>query len=121
MVASLCDLLIMKAHAIQLRDKPKDVYDLCYCLEHYPGGFAALSANWLSRPATTLSIQALDVLAEKFKSVDQYGSRQLAVFLDSRDAEETQFHSRRAFELVQKFLSILQTAPKLDTPPPFPP
>jgi len=41
-VAALSDLLIMKAHAIGGRDKPKDVYDLCYCLDEYPGGIAAL-------------------------------------------------------------------------------
>lgn len=32
-VASLPDFLVMKAHAIGGRDKPKDVYDLCYCLD----------------------------------------------------------------------------------------
>jgi predicted nucleotidyltransferase len=48
-VASLSDLIIMKAHAIAGRDKPKDVYDLCYCLDAYPGGIAALSEEWCSR------------------------------------------------------------------------
>jgi Nucleotidyl transferase AbiEii toxin, Type IV TA system len=37
-VASLSDLIVMKAHAIAGRDTPKDVYDLCYCLDAYPGG-----------------------------------------------------------------------------------
>ena len=36
-VASLPDFIIMKAHALAGRDKPKDVYDLCYCLDEYPG------------------------------------------------------------------------------------
>jgi len=41
-VASLPDFLIMKAHALAGRDKPKDAYDLCYCLEHFPEGSATL-------------------------------------------------------------------------------
>ena len=39
-VASLPDFLIMKAHAIGGRDRPKDVYDLCYCLDHFPDAMA---------------------------------------------------------------------------------
>ena len=35
-VVSLPDFLIMKAYAIGGRDKPKDTYDLCYCLEYFP-------------------------------------------------------------------------------------
>ena len=35
-VASLPNFIIMKAHAVHGRDKPKDVYDLCYCLDEYP-------------------------------------------------------------------------------------
>jgi hypothetical protein len=41
-VASLPDFLVMKAHAIAGRDKPKDTYDLCYCLEYSP----AESRSW---------------------------------------------------------------------------
>ena len=39
-VAALSDLVLMKAHALKGRDKPKDVYDLCYCLDAYPGGIS---------------------------------------------------------------------------------
>ena len=35
-VVSLADFVLMKAHAIGGRDKPKDVYDLCYALVGYP-------------------------------------------------------------------------------------
>jgi len=36
-VGSLVDFLVMKAHALGGRDKPKNSYDLCYCLDHFPG------------------------------------------------------------------------------------
>src|SRR5436190_212419 len=50
-VASLSDFLVMKAHAIGGRDKPKDTYDLCYCLEHFPGGLKKPAADWQKRLA----------------------------------------------------------------------
>jgi hypothetical protein len=40
-VVSLADFVLMKAHAIGGRDKPKDVYDLCYAVEGYPGGIGS--------------------------------------------------------------------------------
>lgn len=37
-VASLPDFLVMKAYALAGRDKPKDAYDICYCLTNFPVG-----------------------------------------------------------------------------------
>lgn len=106
-VASLPDFMIMKAHAIAGRDKPKDVYDLCYCLDRYPAGIAALAEQWRQRRAEPLVEQAIQILREKFETVDHYGPRQLMIFYDSRDPEQDAVHARRAFELVQKLLSLV--------------
>jgi hypothetical protein len=54
-VASLPDFITMKAHALQGRDKPKDVYDLCYCLDVYPDGRDDTRLSWramMSQPVT---------------------------------------------------------------------
>ncbi|HWO35025.1 MAG TPA: hypothetical protein VNO32_40045, partial [Candidatus Acidoferrum sp.] len=40
---------VMKAHALAGWDKPKDAYDLCYCLDNYPGGLDKLAAAWKLR------------------------------------------------------------------------
>lgn len=48
-VASLADFLIMKAHALAGRDKPKDAYDLCYCLDYFPDGLEQLAFAWTKR------------------------------------------------------------------------
>jgi len=106
-VASLSDFMIMKAHAIGGRDKPKDVYDLCYCLDGYPGGIAALAEEWRQRRGEQLIEQAVQILREKFETVDHYGPRQLVIFHDSQDAEQDAAHARRSYELVQKLLSLL--------------
>ena len=107
-VASLPDFIIMKSHALEGRDKPKDVYDLCYCLDQYPDAISVVAAAWRSRREDPLVGTALTILREKFKTVDHYGPQQLAVFHDSIDNEERAMHARRAFELVQKLLSLLK-------------
>ena len=104
-VASLPDFAIMKAHAIGARDKPKDVYDLCYCLDTYPGGIGALADEWRRRRHEPLIAEAMRILGQKFASVEHYGPRQLAVFHDAQGADLDAIHVRRAYELVQKLLS----------------
>ena len=106
-VASLPDFIIMKAHALGGRDKPKDVYDLCYCLDECPDAITVVAADWRSRSGDPLIVAAIDILTEKFKSTDHYGPQQLAIFHDSTDDDERAMHVRRAFELVQKLLSLL--------------
>ena len=51
--------------------------------------------------------RAVQVLREKFQTVDDYGPRQLTIFHDSPDPEEGAMHARRAYELVQKLLSLV--------------
>jgi hypothetical protein len=106
-VASLPDFIIMKAHALAGRDKPKDVYDLCYCLDEYPGAVGAVAADWGARHEDPLVAASVQILREKFKAVEHYGPQQLAIFHDSTDDGERAMHARRAFELVQKLLSLM--------------
>ena len=106
-VAALSDLIIMKAHAIEGRDKPKDVYDLCYCLDAYPGGIAALAADWRARQDDPIVRTAIRVLRNKFETVKHYGPHQLAVFHGRPDDDEGAMHARRAFELVRALLDLL--------------
>jgi hypothetical protein len=105
--ASLPDFIIMKAHALGGRDKPKDVYDLCYCLDHFPHAIAIVAADWRSRRVDPLVVVAIDILRQKFRNVDHYGPQQLAIFHDSAAADERAMDARRAFELIQKLLSLL--------------
>jgi hypothetical protein len=106
-VASLTDFIIMKAHAVGGRDKPKDVYDLCYCLDEYPDAIAIVAADWRSRRDDPLIGAAVGILRAKFETVDHYGPQQLAIFHESGSPDDGPMHARRAFELVQKLLSLL--------------
>lgn len=106
-VASLPDFLVMKAHAIAGRDKPKDTYDFCYGLDHFPGGLEALAAEWKQRLGEKEVAKAVAALREKFNSVQAFGPRQLAEFHNSPDDETRARQARRAYELVRKMLSLL--------------
>jgi hypothetical protein len=106
-VASLADFLVMKAYAIGGRDKPKDTYDLCYCLEYCPGGMKKLAADWKPRARAKDVARAIEILREKFTDVNAFGPQQLVEFFSAFDPEEDEMHARRAYELVQKFLSML--------------
>jgi hypothetical protein len=106
-VASLADFLVMKALAIGGRDKPKDTYDLCYCLEHFPAGMLELSGDWKKRATERNIARAVEILREKFTSVEAFGPQQLVEFHSAPDAETQAMHARRAYELVQKFLTLL--------------
>jgi predicted nucleotidyltransferase len=103
-VASIPDFLIMKAFALEGRDKPKDAYDVCFCLDNYSGGVKALAANWKQRAGKKDVIKAVSILRGKFSAVDGYGPRQVVEFYNSADADEQARQARRAFELVDAFL-----------------
>jgi len=106
-VASLADFVVMKAHAIGGRDKPKDTYDLCYCLEQFPGGMDRLAADWKQRMKERDVVKAIEILREKFASVDAFGPHQLVEFHSAADTSTQAMQARQAYELVQKFLSLL--------------
>jgi hypothetical protein len=106
-VASLADFLVMKAHAIGGRDKPKDTYDFCYCLEQLPIGMEKLAEDWKKRAGEKNIAKAIEILREKFASVDAFGPQQLVEFHSTPDADTQAMQARQAYELVQKFLSLL--------------
>jgi len=106
-VASIPDFLIMKSYALANRDKPKDTYDICYCLDNYPGGLNKLAANWKQRAGKKDVLKAIEILKEKFAAVDSYGPVQVVEFHNSTNAVEREQQARRAFELVQEFLRLV--------------
>ena len=104
-VASIANFLVMKSYALSKRDKPKDAYDICYCVENYPGGIEAIAVIWKARRKEKHIATAMTILAEKFAAVDAFGPGQVVEFYNSANPEEREIQARRAYELVQTFLS----------------
>lgn len=67
-IASMADFIVMKAHAIGGRDKPKDAYDFCYCLDHAPGGIAPLAKEWKTGIEESDIKRAMAILIERFSA-----------------------------------------------------
>ena len=106
-VASLADFLVMKAHCLAGRDKPKDAYDLCYCLDHFPDGLAALADQWRKRAAEKEIKRAIEILHEKFASPEDFGPMQVVEFFCSPGPDTRAMEARRAFELVHTLLDLI--------------
>ena len=106
-VASLADFLVMKAHALAGRDKPKDAYDICYCLDYFPGGLEALAAAWGERGDEPAVRRAIEILQDKFESPEHYGPAQVVEFFSSPDPDARAMEARRAYELVRSLLKLL--------------
>ena len=70
------------------RDKPKDSYDFCYCLEHVAGGMDSLSSTWKKRESEADIIRAIAILKEKFVSVKAFGPQQVVEFGNSANDDE---------------------------------
>lgn len=106
-VASLPDFLVMKSYAMRGRDKPKDAYDICFCLDQARDR-TDLAAEWKARRDDSHVKEALGILKEKFATVEGYGPQQVAAFYESRNTEQRAIHARRAFQLVQRFVVAVE-------------
>ncbi len=107
-VASVAEFLVMKAHAIGGRDKPKDSYDLCYCLENYADGIEALAADWRAQRKNKVYVKAATILKEKFAGPEAFGPQQVVEFHNASDAETQAMQARQAYEAVQRFLYLVK-------------
>jgi len=104
-VASVADWLVMKAHAIGGRDKPKDSSDFCYGLENC--GMDVIASVWKQRVDEKNVTRAIEIVKEKFETVEAFGPQQVVEFNSAPDAETQAMHARRAYELVQTLLRLL--------------
>jgi hypothetical protein len=97
----------MKAHAIGGRDKPKDSYDFCYCLDNFPEEIRGVAGDWKMRAKEENIIEGIEILTEKFDSVESFGPQQVVEFYSEADKESSLIHARRSYELMQNFLGLL--------------
>lgn len=109
LVASIADFLAMKAYALAGREKPKDAYDISYCLDYVPGGIEGVAQKWREWRENKIIVGALAHLREKFPSVGSYGPTQVAIFYDETSAEGRRVRARRAYELVNEFLKLVDS------------
>jgi predicted nucleotidyltransferase len=108
-VAGIVAFLVMKSLALAERAKPKDAYDIHFCLENYPDRLAALANECRRFEDDPLLQEALQKLAAKFRSEEDDGPRMVAdveeVIGDARAIRKLAIYTR-----VSDFLALCMNA-----------
>jgi len=109
-VASIPALLAMKGHALFGRDKPKDAYDVYYCVRNYPGGIEALAEECRPLLEEKSGLTGLQNIADKFRIYEDFGPTRVREFVEGSqvlgDRTPDQWQ-QDAFGQVDAFLQAL--------------
>lgn len=112
-IASIPALLAMKGHAVGKRDKPKDAYDIYYCIRNFPQGIEALAAQCVPLLAEKSGAEGFQYIADKFQSFEHTGPVNVRAFVTGTQAlgerSEDQWQ-QDAFGQVAAFLEALANA-----------
>lgn len=84
-VASIPALLAMKGYAITKRDKPKDAYDIYFCIRNFPDGLEALAATTRSLLEIETAREGYLGISRKFRSFDDFGPALVRQFVEGSD------------------------------------
>lgn len=109
-VAGIASFIVMKSIALVERAKPKDAYDIHFCLENYPDGPGPLAEQFAPLLEQEEVREALRELARRFRDEETVGPRMVA------DVEEAIGEARAIRKLavstrVREFLDHLGIAP----------
>jgi len=81
LVASIPAFLVMKGFALDGRDKPKDAYDIYYCVRNFPGGPVALAEACRPLLEEPVVRDGYSRIAAKFSAQDAFGPHTVSLFL----------------------------------------
>ena len=85
-VASIPALLAMKGYAIANRQKPKDAYDIYFCIRNFPDGLDGLVAETKPLLEVDTARKGYLLIAGKFRDVDDFGPTKVRQFVEGSDA-----------------------------------
>ena len=85
-VASIPALLAMKGYAIANRQKPKDAYDIYFCIRNFPDGLDGLVAETKPLLEVDTARKGYLLIAEKFRDVNDFGPTKVRQFVEGSDA-----------------------------------
>lgn len=101
-VVAVVPYFIMKCEAMG-RGKQKDAYDLYFVLKHYPGGPAALFAEFSPFCNQSMVHSMAEKMQEKFGSMESAGIKDVVDFTEAR-GDEALIVARDAYERMRAFL-----------------
>ena len=109
-VAGIVPFLVMKGMALHDRLKPKDAWDIYFCVTNYPGGLDALVREFRPHLTHGLVAEGLHKIREKFLSPIHIGPKSVADFEEITDREARDLRQRDAFERIGHLLGQLGVA-----------
>jgi hypothetical protein len=109
-VAGVVPFIVMKGMTLYDRLKPKDLWDIYFCLVNYPGGLDALAQEFRLHLQHGLVVEGLRKIREKFLSPDHVGPKSVADFEELTDQDARDLVQRDAFERVSYLLAHLGVA-----------
>lgn len=105
--AGIVALIVMKAHAMNIRKKSKDAYDIWFCLANYPGNIEIVAKAFKPHVGKNSVKIALALLSENFKSIDDRGPTDVIKEDGSSDSEYRMFLQQDSFQRVQALLNYI--------------
>jgi hypothetical protein len=112
-VAGVAPFLVMKAHALAGRIKPKDAWDIVYMLRNFPGGVAAIVKAFAPHVLRARTQEAAVILAQKFEHPRAVGPQWVGVVEEESDPDRLMQVRREAVERVGDLVHALrQTYPE---------
>jgi hypothetical protein len=109
-VTSIAPFLLMKSMLLARRDKPKDAWDIYFCLVNYPYGLDALAEEFRPHREHGLYREGLAALDGKFRSATDYGPTRVADFEGRTDAEERAILQQDAYQRTRYLLERVNLA-----------
>ena len=99
-VAGVVPFIVMKGMTLHDRLKPKDPWDIYFCLVNYPGGPDALVQEFRPHLQHGLVVEGLRKIREEFLSPNHVGPKSVADFEELTDPDARDLLQRDAFERI---------------------
>jgi len=100
--------IVLKAFAMDGREKALDAYDIHFVLQNYPGGETQLNEDFRRLSKHKVVRDALEILAQKFATMDHVGPVEAASFRKLEGGEEGELVWRDAYERVAALLDAVR-------------
>lgn len=107
-VAGPAALVVLKALALDGRDKPKDAYDIDYLLAHTGAGIDSIGDSLRSWDQIEIVSRAVAVLSAKFRDVNDYGPSSVAFYRGVPEGQRSDQVRALAYARVRRLLSIVR-------------
>ena len=100
-------LIVMKAHAMNIRNKTKDAYDIWFCIANHPDGVDSVAQEFIPQLQKASVKSALTLLSVYFESIKARGPTDVVSEEGTTDPDYMEFLRQDAFQRVQALLKRL--------------